>query len=458
MLESSTVAVTEDRPGSQSGGARTQAPATAFGSALARDVVRILQVSTMDVGGGAEKVAWELFRAYRLRGYPSWLAVGQKQSRDPDVIVIPGPRQRTAEGRTGHLAQVLTKMGRAIDEYCGFETFRYPGTWQLLKLGPQPPTIVHCHNLHHHYFDLRVLPWLSTQVPVILTLHDAWLLTGHCSHSLDCQRWKTGCGRCPDLNIYPAIRRDATHYNWQRKRRLYAKSRLRVATPSQWLMDRVQQSILGPAILEARVIPNGVDRSVFRPAPKQDVRRSLGIPADAKVLLFAANGIRTNRFKDYQAMRTAIAQVGARLPGDQVLWVALGEDAPAEQIGRLHIRFVKYQENPEAVARYYQAADIYVHAALVDTFPNTVLEALASGLPVVATDVGGIPEQIRPLRGAGCSERSATSYLPDQATGVLVPPRDSHSLAAAVELLLRDDVLRHQMGLNAAQTPRRDSI
>ena len=77
-----------------------------------------------------------------------------------------------------------------------------------------------------------------------------------------------------------------------------------------------------------------------------------------------------------------------------MLCIALGETAPSEQIGDIEIRFVPYQKDPEQVARYHQAADIYIHPARADTFPTTIIEALACGTPVVATAVGGIPEQI----------------------------------------------------------------
>ena len=77
-----------------------------------------------------------------------------------------------------------------MERKLGFENFNYPGTWKLLNLPPKPPTIVHCHNLHGFYFDLRFLPRLSQQIPVILNLRDTWLLTGHCAHFMDCERWK----------------------------------------------------------------------------------------------------------------------------------------------------------------------------------------------------------------------------------------------------------------------------
>jgi hypothetical protein len=58
---------------------------------------------------------------------------------------------------------------------------------QLLELFGVPD-IVHCFNLHGSYFDLRALTWLSRRLPVIVDLRDAWLLSGHCAHSFDCER------------------------------------------------------------------------------------------------------------------------------------------------------------------------------------------------------------------------------------------------------------------------------
>lgn len=320
----------------------------------------------------------------------------------------------------------------------------------LLDLPPERPDIVHCHNLHGGYFDLRALPRLSQQVPTVLTLHDAWLLSGHCAHSFDCERWKTGCGQCPDLTIYPAIKRDATAYNWRRKRDIYAKSRLYVATPSHWLMEKVKQSMLAPAIAEARIIPNGVDISVFRLADKRAVREALGIPQDARMLLFTANGIRRNAWKDYQTLRTAVGMVAERLKDGKVLFIALGENAPPERIGRAVIRFIPYQRDPEVVAAYYQAADVYVHAARADTFPNTVLESLACGTPVVATAVGGIPEQVKSLKH-GAQSLGHPTYGPEEATGVLVSPGDAEAIAEAVVTLLTNETLHKRLAENAAQ-------
>jgi glycosyltransferase involved in cell wall biosynthesis len=113
-----------------------------------------------------------------------------------------------------------------------------------------------------------------------------------------------------------------------------------------------------------------------------------------------------------------------------------------EHVGEAEIRTVPFRRDRESVARYYRAADIYVHAAKNDNFPNTILEALACGRPVVATAVDGIPEQVRSLG------------MSDDPTGALVAKGDAHAMAHFVGRLLGDDSLRHRLGANAAKDAR----
>ena len=402
----------------------------------------IVQVSMNERRGGAEQVAWSLFQAYRDAGHRSWLVVGRGSSTDPNVLAL-------SEGGRRGLGHALAGPGRIADRWRGIESFRYPASRRIPELPPERPAVVHAHNLHGGYFDLRVLSAWSVRYPVVLTLHDSWLLTGHCSHSLGCERWRTGCGACPDLTIYPAVPRDATAFNWQRKRDIYAKSRLFVATPSAWLMERVRGSMLVPGIAEARVIPNGIDLTTFAPGDRQAARAALGLPADAHVLLLAGSNVRQSAFKDFEGARAAAAYVADRTGQDLVL-VVLGDQGAAERAGRAEVRFVPFERSTSVVADYYRAADIYLHAARVDTFPTTVLQALACGTPVVASAVGGIPEQVRSLT----SLTGVPGHGRDAATGVLIPPGDPQGMGRAMVELLTDAALRHELGRNAVADAR----
>jgi glycosyltransferase involved in cell wall biosynthesis len=420
--------------------------------------MKILQVSTSDLAGGAERSAKNLAAAYGARGHESWLAVGHKRGDDPNVFVLPNDESRNIVARTidklrrehepsigrvrglgrlGTLARTLAEPRRALAAEFGREDFDFPGTRRLLELPPSRPDIVHIHNLHGGYFDLRALPALSRQVPTILNVRDGWLMSGHCAFGLGCERWKTGCGSCPDLSLHPAIKRDATAFNWELKRAVLAASRLYIATPSQWMMDRVQESIIAASGLECRVIPNGVDTEMFKPGDRQAARAALGLAGDTRVLLVAANGLRHNVWKDYATLRGALERLGARAWPWPVVVLAVGETAAPERIGSVELRFVPFVGDSAALAGYYRAADIYLHAARVESFGNVLLEARACGTAIVATATGGIPEQV----AAG--------------TGLLVEQGDPAAFAQAVETLLGDDALRATIAAEGLRHVRR---
>lgn len=446
----------------------------------------ILQVSTADVLGGAERVAYDLCRMYHDLGHHSYLAVGRRHTEDARVLHIrhdaaAGPWRRVwwklharlatrysplvfrgaarPEGRGSSLpllalrhalraCQALAEPRGWMDARRGIENLHFPGTWRLLDLPPHRPDILHCHNLHGGYFDLRALPALSREVPVVLTLHDAWLFAGHCAHAFECTRWMSGCGQCPDLSIYPAVRCDATAENWRRKADIFARCRLHVAAPSRWLLERAHQSLLGPAIAGSRVIPNGVDLAIFKPGDRAEARAALGLPHDADILLFAAYGGTKNPFKDGPALEEAVARIGGHARSRSTVFISLGEVGPSRRVGHAELRRAAHQADPRVVAEYYRAADLYIHAARADTFPTSIIEAMACGTPVVATAVGGIVEQVSSLDGAWGDAIHAVD-------GILVPPGSGEALARASLTLLDRPVLRRELSWNAAERARR---
>lgn len=394
--------------------------------------MNILQLAPHDSRGGASRIAWYLFEEARKRGVTSLFGVGRKALADCGI--------RQIDHAVGGLDELVARVRRRFDVAMGRENFNYPGTLRIPEMFDTDVDLVHAHNLQGRYFDLRTLPGLSREYPFLVTLHDTWMLAGHCAYFIECERWRDGCGACPDLNRSPAIQRDATRYNWRRKERIYAQSRLFVATPSQWLMDQAKASMLAPAIRIARVIHNGVNQDVFCPGDGMRVRRELDIADEAIVLLYVvASQLKDNAYKDYDTIAAALEEIRSGLPSDQkVVFLGLGSEAPTEIHGNLEMRFLPYQTNLDAVASIYRAADLYLHAARADTFPNAVLEALACGTPVVATNVGGIGEQVD---------------MPN--TGLLVQAGSGDAMARGVLDLLNNPDKRRDMSRSAADDARK---
>jgi glycosyltransferase involved in cell wall biosynthesis len=416
--------------------------------------LRIMQVAPAMEGGGGEQIALRMHQALRSRGHRSMLMIGRGVGApDQDIFSIPDrwsvaafPRllHRTAaliarltQGRGGRwftaFAETLAYPRVPWDLWRGNEDFTQPGSRHLLALAPEKPDVVLLHNLHARwnrregFFDLAYLVELSNRVPVLLFPQDPWLLTGHCAHPINCPRWRTGCGRCPDLAIYPSIRRDATAWNFRRKRDIYSQSRLFLAAPSQWLLDMFHAA--GVPLAGGKVIANGVDSSAFAPGHKLDARRSLGLDAGRKIVLISANHLRTNPWKAYDWVYGTVSRLGEMADMPPTDFVVVGEEGAVIARGNVRLVFAGRGIPPVKMPAYYRAADIYFHPSRADTAPFSILEAMSCCLPVVATSVCGIPEQVA-----------------DNQTGCLAAAGDIEALTAALHRLLLDPGLSEAMG------------
>ena len=400
----------------------------------------IVQVSGTAGRGGAAGVARALHEGYLRRGHDARLLVGRSPGDLAGVHRFHSGRglwavhdklQDASWPRAAKLTRAVASPGVVADVVLGREDFRFPGTG-IVESAVVGADVVQLHNLHGAFFDLRVLPRLVDRAPVVLSPHDAWLTTGHCAHTLGCDRWRSGCGDCPHLRVYPALLRDGTAGNWRRKKEVYSRSSVNVAVPCRWLADVIMDSMLAPAVAELRVIPHGVDLDVFRPGDRIADRATLGIEPNTRLVVFAAQGVRTNEFKDYETFVRALELLGAAAVSP-VTAIALGAAVGATRsFGTVTLTDVRSVPT-DAVATWLRAADLYVHPAVAETSPLSVLEALACGVPVVASAVGGIPEQL------------------NMNTGRLVPPGDAKRLCDVMLDLLRDDALRAQMGRAASE-------
>jgi glycosyltransferase involved in cell wall biosynthesis len=170
----------------------------------------------------------------------------------------------------------------------------------------------------------------------------------------------------------------------------------------------------------------GVDAAMFRPerAGRQEVRRALGWSPEDVVIAYVSR-IAPEKNVDYLA--DALSVVVSRRPDARILMVGDGPSRTSleRRLGP-HARFVGYRTGPD-LADHYAAADLFAFSSLTETFGNVVLEAMASGLPVVALRAGGVGETVRP-----------------EETGLLVEPSEppDRLAAALLSLIERPDERR----------------
>jgi glycosyltransferase involved in cell wall biosynthesis len=249
--------------------------------------------------------------------------------------------------------------------------------------------------------------------------------------SFDCERWRTGCGHCPYLDANPPVRRDATALDWKLKHWAYAHSQMHIAAPSRWLADRARQSMLGR--FPIHYLPHGIDTAVYEPLDKQTCKHVLGLPADKKVLMFAA--VRLNqRSKGGDLLIAALQRLPTSLRREMVL-LLLGENSQEiAQATDVPVHALGYIGNDRIKAIAYSAADVYVSPTRAEAFGLTLLESMACGTPMVTFDVGGVTETVRPGQ-----------------TGYLARPEDAQDFCAGIVGLLEDQAARERCGLRCRE-------
>ncbi len=255
------------------------------------------------------------------------------------------------------------------------------------------PEIIHLHDVVGWYLNIDILfKYLRKKnIPVVWTFHDCWALTGRCVNfdSINCTKWKTGCGECPQKYYMPGTRTkwDFSAWNWAHKKNLFtALERLTIVTPSRWLKGLTEQSFF--AGKEVRVINNGINLSVF--APNYGELYQKYKPSGKKIVL----GL-TALWSERKGLKDML-RLAEDLSSDYQL-VLVGTIS----YGKLpeNVIHIERTQNQAELAELYTAADVYVNPTYEDNFPTVNLEALACGTPIVTYRTGGSPESVTDKTG-----------------------------------------------------------
>ena len=387
---------------------------------VTRRALAVTHFSTADVIGGSARSAHRIHTGLRARGVTSRMLVGIRAGTDPDVDTV----------HVGRLGRWADRIADKLWRFTGFQ-YRYYPSGHRVRRHPwvRRTDVIQLFNTHGGYFSPRLLADLGRRAPIVWRLSDLWPMTGHCAYPGPCDRWRDGCGQCPDLASYPSLPRDTTASLFRQKAGIYAGLPLTIVATSRWIAECARTSPLLGRFPVVR-IANGLDGTVFRPLPRDEARRRLELAPAERIVLFSAHILDDNPRKGGDLLIGALRAMEERT---DVRLLLVGEGgrswegqvpAPVTRLG--------FVDDPEALAWVYAAADVVAIPSRVENLPNVLVEALACSRPVVACDAGGMADGVRHLE-----------------TGYLARPEDSADVATGLGLILGDSVLSQKMGRRA---------
>lgn len=261
----------------------------------------------------------------------------------------------------------------------------------LKKVKKFKPDIIHLHNIHGNYINVKQLfRYIKKHnIPVVWTLHDCWILTGHCFYYdiAGCHKWQTRCHHCPQKGTALV---DASSFLYNRKKQLFHDvQNMTLVTPSQWLADEVALSHLKD--FPTKVINNGIDLSVFRPV-ESSFRFQYGLENKTILLGVAFDW-------GYRKGLDIFIELAKRLDNTYKIVLVGTNDTVDEQLPS-SILSIHKTNNQTELAEIYSTANLFVNPTREDNFPTVNIESLACGTPVLTFNTGGSPEIIDETSGS----------------------------------------------------------
>lgn len=340
--------------------------------------MKVVQINAIYGSKSTGTIVREIQSCSETNGIEAYVAYSIADRPDADV-----PRGY----RIGN--QLTAKWHAFISRVIGKQAYanRFT-TWRFLRwLDAIKPDVVHLHNLHSNYIHLNMLlHYLAKHdIATVVTMHDCWYFTGGCMHyaSMDCSRWKTGCGQCPKWRQIPSYCFDRTQSVLKdRKKYLSAIPRLTMVGASEWVANEMKQSLLKD--LNITCIHNGFDLDVFTPTPS-DKRKDLGIENKFVLLGPASKWL-------LPINKPTLDHFISQMSDDMVL-VLFGCTENNHTLPS-NVLQIGYTKSPKEMAELYSMADMLVNCSREDTLSSLNLECQACGTPVVTYDATGSKETV----------------------------------------------------------------
>jgi glycosyltransferase involved in cell wall biosynthesis len=380
--------------------------------------MKIVHICTQDFGG-AGKAAYRLNLGLNAIGIDSKMIVMSKNSGDYTVKVLPETgleNKFKCEDIDVHRSQLFfhqwQKWVTMLNDY--------PNKPQGLEMFSNASALTKLENcIEIKEADIINLHWVAGIVnyetmkkafgnkPIIWTLHDMNPFTGGCHYAGDCEKYLSECFCCPQLGS--TIKNDASNNIWNTKKNSYQNLNINVVTPSKWLGKCANESSLFHS-RNVQIIPYGFPLEKFKPYETHALKEKYGISEYTKLVLFGAESV-TNMRKGFAYLLESLKQVQVK-PGKEIKLGIFGNIPDEIKIESKFeiIKFGSFADEVE-IAKIYSLADVFVIPSLEDNLPNTVVESMACGTPVVGFNIGGIPDMISHLKTGYLAEEKNINDL-----------------------------------------------
>lgn len=365
--------------------------------------MKVVHINKSDAGGGASVAALRIHRSLIREGIDSYILVQEKKRAEANEYQAGnGLLYKMANFKNfvvERLAILPSEKEAAMRYY-----FSIANTGRdLAKLDVvRNADIIHLHWINQGFLSLDGLKdIIALGKPIVWTLHDMWPFTGGCHYAGTCLEFNEHCGYCPFLRS--PNKNDLSARTFNLKKEIYSKANLTIVTCSRWLSTLSKSSSLFRSTPVYNV-PNPIDTNFYHQLDREMCRKELNLPVDKKLLLFGAANIQDIR-KGFRYLEEALTILNDSFPklSNSIELIVFGK-VNNKLLKRLPFK-VNSQEfisNPMQLVKLYNAADTFILPSLQDNLPNTAMESLCCGTPVVGFRIGGIPEMV---------EHGRTGYL-----------------------------------------------
>lgn len=393
--------------------------------------MKLLMLNADDSRGGAAIATYRLHCGLRSIGVDSHLLVMNKHA-DDFTVIAPEPKtllqrvlSRFFMQRDLRLSIHYLAKGRNL-----FSPARCPDNLAQ-RVAIYKPDVIQLFWMNSGFMKIESLKKLNK--PIVWTLHDMWPFTGGCHYDDECGKFKQSCGRCPLLDS--ENEHDLSRRVWERKRKSWRNLPIVVVATSYWLAEMARSSSLFKD-QRIEVIPNGIDTNKYQPLDKRVARDACGLPQEKHLVLFSAFNVITDKRKGNQFLVQALKKMAEEGWGENTELVVIGASPPENppDLG-LKVHYMGHLSDEISQVLLYAAADVTVAPSMQENLSNTVMESLSCGTPVVAFNIGGMPDMIN-----------------HQQNGYLATPFEKDELAAGIMWVLGDRVRHNNLSQSARQT------